>query len=93
MNCFILKQGIKKKGDCMRCIDCENMRIVSIEDGCGASAKCFKTSKKSKSITWAMTAISPQNNWKREEGKDRVIEVLNAKTTAPFWCPMKKANS
>lgn len=74
----------------MKCVDCENMKIVLIEDGCGASAKCFKTSKKGKTITWAMTTISPCENWKREEGKDRVIALLNSKKNAPSWCAIKK---
>ena len=75
-----------------RCIECKNMKIVSIENGCGASAKCFKKSKRGKSITWAMTGIciSPDNNWKKEEGKDRVIESLNSKKIAPSWCPIRK---
>lgn len=65
------------------------MKIVPIENECGVAAKCFQTSKKGKTITWAMTSISPNNNWKREEGKDRVIISLNSKRTAPFWCPIK----
>lgn len=73
----------------MRCIECNNMKIVPIENECGAAAKCFQTSKKGKTITWAMTSISPNNNWKREEGKDRVIISLNSKRTAPSWCPIK----
>lgn len=72
------------------CIECDSMRIVSIEDGCGASAKCFKTSNRGKSITWAMTIISPQNN--KVEGKDRVIAALKSKKTAPYWCPIRKAD-
>ncbi len=78
-----------KEGDHMKCLNCESMKIVSIEDGCGASAKCFKASKRGKTITWAMTGISPNNNWKREEGKDRVIASLNSKN-APYWCPIRK---
>jgi hypothetical protein len=66
----------------MKCINCENMKIVSIEDGCGAAAKCLKTSKKGKSITWAMTTVSPSNNWKKEEGKDSVIALLKSKISA-----------
>lgn len=72
----------------MRCIDCENMKIVAIEDGCGASAKCFKTSKTGKSITWAMTTLS--NNGDKEKGEDRVIKDLKTKKAVPFWCPIKK---
>lgn len=73
----------------MRCVDCENMKIVAIEDGCGASAKCFKTSLKGKQITWAMTTLTTDNGQK-EEGKDRVIKFLNTKKTSPSWCPYKK---
>lgn len=73
----------------MKCIECVNMKIVSIEDGCGAAAKCFKTSKRGKSITWAMSSIGPNSNWQRVEGEDRVIESLRSKQKAPFWCPMK----
>lgn len=72
----------------INCVDCNYMRIVQIEDGCGASAKCFKTSKRGKSITWAMTSISFNNE--KEEGRDRVIKVLNTKKNSPFWCPIKK---
>ena len=74
------------------CIKCEEMRIVPIEDGCGATAKCFMTSKRGKTITWAMTAISFQTMI-REEGEDRVIANLKAKKKPPFWCPKKKSNS
>ena len=73
----------------MKCIDCDSMKIVPIEDGCGASAKCLKTSKKGKSITWAMTTLS-SNNGQKEKGEDRVIKDLKTKKTAPFWCPYKK---
>lgn len=73
-----------------KCIDCENMKIVSIEDGCGAAAKCFKTSSRGKAIYWAMTTVSPSNNWTvEEEGKSRVTAIMESKK-APFWCPLKK---
>lgn len=74
----------------MNCINCLYMKIVSIENDCGASAKCFKTSSKGKQITWAMTSISSENNWQKEEGKERVIKSLNNKKASPSWCPIKK---
>lgn len=76
----------------MNCADCENMQIISIEEGCGSAAKCFKKSKAGKTITWAMTSISPDNNWKKTDGKDSVISFLKSKNTVPFWCPIKKCN-
>lgn len=74
----------------MRCIDCKYMKIVSIDDGCGSAAKCYKKSSRGKSIIWAMTTISPQKDWEKEEGKDRVIKSLKAKKGSPHWCPIKK---
>lgn len=67
----------------MRCMDCSNMKIVSIEDGFGAAAKCYKTSKRGKTITWAMTTIT-------EKGEERVAKAVNSQRLAPFWCPRRK---
>lgn len=76
----------------MYCANCSGMKIVSIEDGCGASAKCFLTSKRGKSITWAMTTVDMSNSQVSELGHDRVVKVLNSNKAVPFWCPLKKKN-
>lgn len=69
----------------MKCIDCKSMKIFSIEDGCGSSAKCLKTSKQGKQIYWAMTTLN-------EDSKDRVVTALCKKEKAPSWCPLRKVN-
>ena len=65
------------------CEECKYMKIVPIEDYCGAAAKCFFTSKKGRTITWAMgTPLS--------SGTKRVRTFLReSKVTS--WCPLKKA--
>ena len=67
----------------MRCINCESMKIIPIDQGCGAEAKCLRTSKKGRSIYWAMTTIL-------EKAEDRVVKELNKKQNAPFWCPKSR---
>lgn len=81
----LIQDTINKK--IMKCLNCPYMDIVDIEGGCRTSSKCFKTSKKGKTITWAMTTIS-NNNSEKEDGKDKVINALSSKN-APYWCPIK----
>lgn len=65
-----------------RCLECRYLKVVPIEDTCGIEARCCKTSKRGKSITWAMTTIG-------ETGFSRVVKSLVEKEKAPFWCPLK----
>ena len=77
----------------MKCNKCEHLKIVQMEDGCGADAKCFNTSKKGKSILWAMTALrtnNEDNTCFRISGKERVKEYLKVQKSAPSWCPLRK---
>ncbi len=69
----------------MICNCCSHMKIVVDDEMC-THAKCMKTSKRGKDITWAMSVIV--GNGIIKPGEKRVREVLDKMSKEPSWCPI-----
>lgn len=79
----------------MKCTQCEHFKIIDGEDLC-TRAKCMKTSKQGKTLTWRMTYIYRKDPVlgilvpDEKSSADVLREEMERKEKAPCWCPINK---
>ena len=88
---MIILKGGQNMSDC---VHCKHFAIVRGEDLC-TYAKCMKTSKRGKTLSWRMTYCYTQNpeppfNLIPDGDSAKVLIDLLSKRKIPKWCPCKK---